>query len=102
MGDETRLTEVISQRGPLTDAEITELRSVAVNIGSLGDDWRVRAQFRAAVEMIAAIRQFDKASADLIQTTNTLAKWMLALTILAALFAGGSLYLSYLALVSSR
>src|SRR5712692_2809519 len=98
MADETRLRDLISQPTGYSEEQITELRSVANLIGHLGTDWRDRAQFRAAVETIAAIKQFDKASADLINTTNTLAKWVLGLTILGVLFAGSSLWLSYLAL----
>jgi len=97
MADETRLRELIRKPEGYTDEEIAELRSVANLVGNLGTDWRKRAQFRAAVETIAAIKQFDNASAALINTTNRLTKWVLGLTILGVLFAGGSVWLSYLA-----
>jgi hypothetical protein len=67
-------------------------------IGNLGVDWRGRAQFRSAIETKAAIKQFDTASAKLIDTTNKLTKWVLGLTIVGVTFAGASLYLSWLAL----
>ncbi len=44
-----------------------------------------------------ALLRFDKASADLIDTTNRRTKWMLALTTVAVILAGASVYLGWLA-----
>src|SRR5438309_402364 len=96
MGDETRLRELISQTSGYSDAEIIELRTVADKIGNLGTDWRDRAQFRANVETIAAIKRFDKASGDLVDTTNRLTKLVLAFTIITVVLAGAALWIAWL------
>ncbi len=96
---DNELKTLITQTDAFSEEQIEDLRKYTVSMGNVGTDCRDRAQFRAAIETIAAIKQFDTASAKLIDTTNRLTRWILALTILAVLFAGASLYLSWLALM---
>jgi hypothetical protein len=46
-----------------------------------------KAQLRSSIELIDPIRQFDKASSDVVGVTNRLTRWILALTIIAIVLA---------------
>ena len=96
MGDETRFRELISQTSGYTDEQIIELRSLASQIGNLGTDWRDKAQFRAAVETIAAIRTFDKASGDMVRRGNLINSLVLIFAIVAALLGGLACWIAWL------
>jgi len=94
--DQPRFIELLKKKDSLTDSELSELR------GLIDQDARSHVQnmalMRASIDNIEAIRRFDKASADLINLTNRLTKWVLAFTVIAVILGGASLYLSWLAL----
>ena len=94
-----RFLQLVEQPEPLTDHELHELRGMIKMVAYTQPHVQPMALMRANIETIDSIRRFDKASAALIETTNKLTRWVLTLTVLATLLGGGSLYLSYLALV---
>lgn len=96
VGDETRFRELISQTSGYTDEQVIELRSLASQIGNLGTDWRDKAQFRAAIETIGAIRKFDKASGDMVRRGNLINSFVLAFAILAAILGGVACWIAWL------
>ena len=66
------------------------------------------AQFRATIELIQAVRKFDKVSTELITTTNNLTErirqltiWGLVVAGLGAVVAAASLIVSVVALIKS-
>jgi hypothetical protein len=79
-----RMHEIFKKEGEMTDEEIAELRRLIANSGSLtgifSGSFSNVANIRMNIELIAAIRSFDKASANLITTTNKLTKRILILT----------------------
>jgi Mg2+ and Co2+ transporter CorA len=85
-GRQNRHYELMSQP-TLSDADINEMCS----LWSHPTNQMVRqhvlglAQLRMDLELITSISRFDKASGNLIETTNRLTKWMLKVTILAAI-----------------
>ena len=94
-----KLLDRLAEPEALTELELQQLcRVTAGSTIPSGSTFSEAPQVRASVEMIRAIRGFDEASANLVATTNRLTRWILAFTILAVLLAGGSLWLSYLAL----
>ena len=83
-----RTLEILKQESEITGENIVELRrlleQLASPIGLLASDtYSNVANFRMSIELIAAIRKFDKASADLIATTNKLTTWILIVTCVA-------------------
>ena len=104
--DEKRDIATILGQSEFTQATITEMRKALTEAPLLYNDALFRSlSSRASIETLDSIRllrasivSFDKASADLINTTNKLTKWVLGLTILGVLLAGGSFWLSWLAL----
>ena len=77
-----RVIEILRQERSLTDGEIAELRTLSGAVDTRTTYWDV-AHFRMNVELLAAIRSFDKASANLITTTNKLTERILMLTCVA-------------------
>ena len=105
MSETETFRRLIDQKTKYTDEQIAELRGLTMQLGSHGVDWRDKAQFRAAIETIGAIRDFDNVSTVLITTTNTLTERIRRLTVLGVvvaivgmLLAGGSLVISIIAL----
>ncbi|SRR5579885_2779976 len=97
-GDQTILFRLLDKPTEYTEEEIAELWRVSSQLKKSGMDYQALAHVRASLATMSAVRRFDKASADLINRTNRLTTWVLVLTILGVLFAGGSLWLSWLAL----
>ncbi len=93
-----RAQELMRKPGSWTDREIKELYTLTDGFAVGGTVIRELTQIRSNIELIDAIRGFDKASADLINTTNGLTKRILRLTVLATVFAALSLLLSFMAL----
>ena len=75
-----RTYKILTKEGSLTDEDITELRKLIGKVGMTKTFYSDMANFRMNTELIAAIRTFDKASADLITTTNKLTNRILILT----------------------
>jgi hypothetical protein len=105
MSDLETFRTLIEQKKKYSDEQIDELRGLTLQLAAHGSDWRDKAQFRAAIETIGAIRDFDKASAQLITTTNALTERIRRLTCLGVavaiagtLLAGGSLVIALIAL----
>ena len=69
----------------LTDSEIREMRSLNRSISK--GHVQGMAIIRTNLDLIESIARFDKASADLIKTTNKLTRIILGLTILAVLLS---------------
>ena len=93
---------LLQRQQTLTEEELQGLceataGSVTMSAPSLSE----AVHLRASIELIRSMRQFDKASAALVETTNNLTRWVLGLTVLASLLGAGSLWLSYLALVKN-
>lgn len=80
---------LLSKTDPLSDAEINELVLLWAEPANTMVHPHVIGMLhgRLALEQIRSIRTFDRASADLVQTTNRLTCWILCLTILAATLA---------------
>ena len=84
--------DLLSKTDILSDQEIHELVSVWADptntmvrphvIGML--------QGRLALEQIESIRRFDKASGNLVETTNRLTRWIFGVTILAAVLCAAN------------
>lgn len=96
--DERKFFALLDKLTEYSDDDIAELWRLSPHVRVLSLEYQALAHLRASLVTISAIRRFDKASADLINTTNRLTKWVLGLTLLGVLFAGGSLWLSWLAL----
>lgn len=76
-----RMLEILKKPDALTDDDIEELRGLFPRPGSPVSIAKSNvADFRINIELIAAIRTFDKASADQITTTNRLTRQILWLT----------------------
>lgn len=80
-----RMLEIIKQNAEITDENLSELRSLLSQLTSAAQSifagsYSNVAAFRMNIELMAAIRTFDKASANLIRTTNKLTKRILILT----------------------
>lgn len=75
-----RMHKILTKEGEITDEEITELRKLIAPAFPGGSTTSDLPHFRMNLELIAAIRSFDRASADLITTTNKLTKRILILT----------------------
>jgi len=76
---QARLEELLYQPESLTDDDITELRSL-VKIVQHVPYSQSAALLRMAIENIDSIRRFDKASGELVTTTNRLTTQILWLT----------------------
>jgi hypothetical protein len=92
--DQVKLFGLLRKTSVYSGADFDELRRVSVCVGDSGTDWREIAGFRASIEVIAAIRQLDRASGALVDTTNILTKKILRLTIFGVVFAGIAVLLS--------
>jgi hypothetical protein len=86
--EQEQLLKLLSQREPYAAEQISELRNFTTAIARLGDDWRTRAQFRSSIETIAAIKEFDKVSGNLVATTNKLTTRIFWLTVVALVLGG--------------
>lgn len=80
-----RMLEIIKKDAEITDKDLSELRGLLSQLTSAAQSFFAGsysnvAAFRMNVELIAAIRSFDKASANLITTTNTLTRRIVCLT----------------------
>lgn len=81
-----QMNAIVTKERPLSDEDIAELLKLiglAEKLDGMsfgGMTFSDKVHFRMNVELIAAIRTFDKASADLITTTNKLTNRILFLT----------------------
>jgi len=77
----------ILKKEKITDEDLDELQRLCSQMGDLADIFSStlgrEANFRMSIELIVAIRSFDKASANLITTTNKLTTWILIVTCVA-------------------
>ena len=94
--DHDRLRELLQQTFGYSTGEINELRELAINVGELNPEWRDRAQFRAAVETLAAINHFDEASTQMVRRANRFKTQVLALAVGAALMATAAMWIAWL------
>ena len=79
-----RMFKILKKPGTLTDEELDELRKFFPQPGSPVSIAQSNvADFRMNIELIAAIRTFDKASTNLVTTTNRLTQRILWLTVVA-------------------
>ena len=87
-----RFLELLNKEAVLSDEDIQELLSLWSHPTNAMVRPHIIGMFqgRMALEQIRSIRTFDKASGDLVKTTNKLTKWILALTILATFLAAAS------------
>jgi hypothetical protein len=92
-----RLIELLRKDDALTDVELREMRRL--NNQEAKSHVQGMALIRMSLDGIEAIRGFDRASADLIKTTNRLTRWMLWFTILAVLIAVAALIPAWLPLL---
>lgn len=82
-----RIQELVQRASAWTDEEISELRGLYNGYAVGGTIIRELAQMRATFELIAAIREFDKASDRAAQANLKLSKRVLLLGIITAAFA---------------
>lgn len=64
-GDETKFLELLKQTTEYSDKDIAELRRCGASVTHFGLDIQTWTQVRVAIETIAAIRRFDKATTKL-------------------------------------
>ena len=75
---------ILNKPGDWTDEEINRLRALySQHLGPSEMIIRDVAKLRSSLEMILAVRRFDKSSADLVKTTNKLTSKILLLTYIA-------------------
>ena len=93
---DNRFYDLLHQEGPLTDENIRELLSLWAHPthGMVRPHIIGMFQGRMALEQIGSIRLFDKASGELVATTNKLTRWILFLTVLATVLAAASVIAS--------
>jgi hypothetical protein len=91
-GDQTKLFELLKQTSPYSDADIAELRRTSSELTHSGMDYQALAQVRASIEVVDAIRRFDKASTRF----SSHGIWVMWLTLLASVV---SLLVSTVALI---
>ena len=61
--EEFRIRDLLIKRGGYTDEELEELRELAAEVTSLQhESWHRSAKFRMNIELIVALKRFDKAS----------------------------------------
>jgi hypothetical protein len=84
-----RFADLIRKQGPFSDEDVETMRDLVSKMNfSITQNYVVeRAQLRTEIELIDSIRQFDKASGDLVGITNKLTWWILGFTILASVLA---------------
>jgi hypothetical protein len=70
--DVQKIQQILSKTGMLTADEVEDLTRLAPCVMYLGPNQVQTAQFRATVELIGAIRSFDKASSEFAGVTNQL------------------------------
>lgn len=75
-----KMQSLLAKSGEWADEEIEELRKLANLLGIAGSTIRDIAQLRSNLEVIVAVRKFDRASAELIRTTNKLTTRIYVLT----------------------
>lgn len=80
-----RLQQLIVQPSAYSAEELDELRQLGIHCLHLPNQHIAAMQIRSSVEIVDAIRRFDKASADLVAATNRLTRWILGLTVAAVL-----------------
>ena len=83
-----RFTELIEQPQPLTDEDVSELRGMIKMLAYTQSHVQPMALMRANLETIDSIRRFDRASGELVSTTNLLTEKVRKLTVLGVVFAG--------------
>ncbi len=76
--DQQKLFALLFRPAELTDDELRQLRGL-ISVDSR-DHIQGMAMIRASLDNIAAIRKFDKASAELVSTTNKLTEKIVRLT----------------------
>jgi hypothetical protein len=94
-----RFVEILKNDTPFTDDELREMRR-AVNYVSMSHVQGM-ALIRGSLDTIEAVRTFDRASAQLIETTNTLTKRVLNLTWTTVIIAGIGALLAVASLIIS-
>jgi hypothetical protein len=82
-----------------TSDELNFLRSNIKLLAEHSDQTHAVAQTRVSIELLDSIRRFDEASGKMVKRGNRINTLVLVFAIVAALLAGGSLWLSYLALI---
>ena len=85
--ERNELRALLEKPGRYTDHDIETLRRTSHILAIGGDSYIGIATLRASVELIDAIRRFDRTSADLVRTTNTLTRRILWITV-GAIFVG--------------
>ena len=95
LDDSTRLRQLLAKPESYSDAEIEELRKLSPHSLYLAQGVHA-ANFRASVELIAAIRTFDNASATMVKRGNLINTWVLVFAIAAAVLGGGAFWIAVL------
>jgi hypothetical protein len=95
---EQRFYELISQVEPLSDEQLHEMREclhdstfAMVRLHILG-----KAQLRTGIDLIEAIRRFDKASGLMVERGNRINKWVLIFAIVASLLGAAACWIAWL------
>src|SRR5258708_32844718 len=90
---ENRFYALLSQIAALSDEDIQELLALWSHPTNGMSRPLIIGMFqgRMALEQIRSIRLFDKASADLVATTNTLTRRIFALTVVTTLLAAAGI-----------
>jgi hypothetical protein len=95
---EQRFYELISQVEPLSDEQLHELRQclnqstfAMVRPHVLG-----KAQLRTSVDLIDAIRRFDKASGLMVERGNRINTWVLIFAIVASVLGAAACWIAWL------
>jgi hypothetical protein len=77
---------LLKKNTALTDAEIDRMRQLLAMSSALMVREHIlgMAQLRSQLDLIGAIRGFERASSTLVETTNRLTRWILLLTVAGA------------------
>ena len=84
---ENRFYALLNQPRRLDDSEIQELRELMAQstFAMVRPQVLEKGQLRIQLDLMESIREFDKASGRLVETTNVLTQWVLRLTVLATM-----------------
>jgi len=97
------LYHFLRKPGPYSDDDLEKLRegaTLSVSFASITIADSI--QTRASIELIRSIRQFDKASGELVDTTNVLTTRILWITVAAVFIGMVQLIVAGISLFSSR
>jgi hypothetical protein len=90
--DERQLRDIFGSPAAFTDDDIAVLRAKHTGIIALTGSQQTYVMARLEVELIDAVRHLNETSTRLINTTNSLTGWILALTAVGVALTGAAVF----------